>query len=120
MTAERQRRRCTRERGAGLWHDLAIGHRPAGVAGAGFVRATASTARWGKFLAREYEENIEAWTRAVEPKLHLGRESVALSASVLRQLTLAAIALIAGLRLYRMCAAMPALARACPQWARWR
>jgi putative hemolysin len=54
----------------------------------------------GKFLAREYQDNIDAWTRAVEPKLRLGRESIALSASVLRQLTLAAIALIAGLRLY--------------------
>ncbi|HWB33223.1 MAG TPA: hemolysin family protein [Acidobacteriaceae bacterium] len=66
----------------------------------------------GRFLAREYEDNIEAWTRAVEPKLHLGRESVALSASVLRQLALAAIALIAGLRLYTHVKAMPALARA--------
>ena len=36
----------------------------------------------------------------VEPRLHLGRESIALSASVLRQLALAAVALIAGLRLY--------------------
>ena len=54
----------------------------------------------GKFLAREYQDNIDAWTRAVEPKLRLGRESIAMSASVLRQLTLAAIALIAGLRLY--------------------
>src|SRR5580692_5378194 len=54
----------------------------------------------GKFLAREYQDNIDAWTRAVEPKLRLGRESIALSASVLRQLALAAIALIAGLRLY--------------------
>ena len=54
----------------------------------------------GKFLAREYQDNIDAWTRTVEPRLRLGRESIALSASVLRQLTLAAIALIAGLRLY--------------------
>lgn len=54
----------------------------------------------GKFLAREYQDNIDAWTRAVEPRLRLGRESIALSASVLRQLALAAIALIAGLRLY--------------------
>src|ERR1017187_7134745 len=66
----------------------------------------------GKFLAREYQDNIDAWTRAVEPRLHLGRESIALSASVLRQLTLAAIALIAGLRLYVHVKAMPALARA--------
>ena len=66
----------------------------------------------GKFLAREYEENIEAWTRTVEPKLYLGRETAALSASVLRQLALAAIALIAGLRLYTHVRAMPMLARA--------
>jgi CBS domain containing-hemolysin-like protein len=54
----------------------------------------------GKFLAREYQDNIDAWTQAVEPRLHLGRESLALSASVLRQLALAAIALLLGLRLY--------------------
>src|SRR5580693_3408813 len=66
----------------------------------------------GKFLAREYQDNIDAWTRAVEPRLRLGRESIALSASVLRQLTLAAIALFAGLRLYVHVKAMPLLARA--------
>ena len=54
----------------------------------------------GKFLARESQDNIDAWTRLVEPRLHLGRESLALSASVLRQLALAAIALLMGLRLY--------------------
>jgi len=63
----------------------------------------------GKFLAREYQDNIDAWTRAVEPRLRLGRESIALSASVLRQLVLAAIALIAGLRLYVHVKAMPEL-----------
>jgi CBS domain containing-hemolysin-like protein len=54
----------------------------------------------GKFLAREYQDNIDAWTRAVEPRLRLGRESLAQSASVLRQLALSAIALLLGLRLY--------------------
>jgi putative hemolysin len=66
----------------------------------------------GKFLAREYQDNIDAWTRAVEPRLRLGRESIALSASVLRQLALAAIALIAGLRLYVHVKSQPLLARA--------
>jgi CBS domain containing-hemolysin-like protein len=66
----------------------------------------------GKFLAREYQDNIDAWTRAVEPKLRLGRESIALSASVLRQLALAAVALIAGLRLYVHIKNSPMLARA--------
>ena len=38
----------------------------------------------GKFLAREYQDNIDAWEQSIEPKLRLGRESIALSASVLR------------------------------------
>jgi putative hemolysin len=66
----------------------------------------------GKFLAREYQDNIDAWTRAVEPRLRLGRESLAMSASVLRQLALAAIALLAGLRLYVHVKSQPLLARA--------
>src|SRR5580692_3214179 len=66
----------------------------------------------GKFLAREYQDNIDSWTRAVEPRLRLGRESLALSASVLRQLALAAIALLAGLRLYVHVKETPLLARA--------
>jgi len=65
----------------------------------------------GKFLAREYQDNIDAWEQVVEPRLRLGRESIALSASVLRQLTLAAIALLAGLRLYTLSTLLPSLAQ---------
>jgi putative hemolysin len=65
----------------------------------------------GKFLSREYQDNIDSWTRAVEPRLRLGRESIALSASVLRQLALTTIALLAGLRLYVHVKSTPALAR---------
>jgi putative hemolysin len=54
----------------------------------------------GKFLAREYQDNIDSWEEVVEPRLRLSRESIALSASVLRQLTLAATALLSGLRLF--------------------
>ena len=54
----------------------------------------------GKFLAREYQDNVDSWEELVEPRLSLGRESIALSASVLRQLSLAAIALLFGLHLY--------------------
>jgi putative hemolysin len=53
----------------------------------------------GKFLAREYQDNIDAWEQVVEPRLRLGRESVALSASILRQLTVATLGVIFGLRL---------------------
>ena len=54
----------------------------------------------GKFLAREYQDNIDSWEERVEPRLRLGRESIAQSASVLRQLSLAGIALIFGLQLF--------------------
>lgn len=65
----------------------------------------------GKFLAREYQDNIDAWEQVVEPRLHLGRESIALSASVLRQLTIVTLALLSGLRLYTHTTLVPSLAR---------
>ncbi len=54
----------------------------------------------GKFLAREYQDNIDAWEQEVEPRFHLARDSVALSASVLRQLSLAAVAFLLGSHLF--------------------
>src|ERR1700732_179215 len=65
----------------------------------------------GKFLAREYQDNIDAWEEVVEPRLRLGRESIALSASVLRQLTLVTLALLSGLRLYTQSTLVPSLVR---------
>jgi putative hemolysin len=65
----------------------------------------------GKFLAREYQDNVDSWEEVVEPRLRLGRESIALSASVLRQLSVAALALFAGLRLYAHSSLVPTLAR---------
>jgi putative hemolysin len=65
----------------------------------------------GKFLSREYQDNIDAWERVVEPRLRLGRESIALSASVLRQLTLVTLALLSGLRLYTQSTLVPSLVR---------
>jgi putative hemolysin len=50
----------------------------------------------GKFLARNFQDNLDAWVERIEPRLGLSRDSVALSASVLRQTSLAAIALIIG------------------------
>ena len=54
----------------------------------------------GKFLTREYTENIAAWETGVEPKLRLGRESAAMSASVLRQIALGALAFLLAIRLH--------------------
>lgn len=53
----------------------------------------------GKFLSREYTENIEAWEQWVEPKLRLSRESAAMSASVLRQVALGALVFLLAIRL---------------------
>ena len=69
----------------------------------------------GKFLAREYQDNIDTWEERVEPRLKLGRESIAQSASVLRQLSLAAVALLTGVRLYAHAQGTAALAA--PGWA---
>ena len=61
----------------------------------------------GKFLAHEYQDNVDSWEQRVEPRLKLGRESIALSASVLRQLSLAAIAFLLGMRLVTALTAAP-------------
>lgn len=54
----------------------------------------------GKFLAREFEENIEAWEQHVEPRLGLSREHIRLSASILMQLSLACLTLLFGMMLF--------------------
>jgi putative hemolysin len=54
----------------------------------------------GKFLSREYTENIEAWERGVEPRLKLSRDSSAMSASVLRQVALGALIFLLAMRLH--------------------
>src|ERR1700761_472095 len=53
-----------------------------------------------KFLSREYTENIDAWETGVEPRLHLSRDSAALSASVLRQLALGGLAFLLAIRIH--------------------
>lgn len=54
----------------------------------------------GRFLSRENTENLEAWERSVEPRLRLSRESAAMSASVLRQIALGALAFVLAFRLH--------------------
>jgi CBS domain containing-hemolysin-like protein len=48
----------------------------------------------GKFLAREFQENVEAFEQEVEPRLWVSRQRASLSMSVLAQLTTAAISLL--------------------------
>jgi CBS domain containing-hemolysin-like protein len=54
----------------------------------------------GKFLAREFQENIDAWEQKVEPRLMANRERIALSAAVLTQLSLACLTLLFGAMLF--------------------
>jgi len=54
----------------------------------------------GKFLSRRYAENIDVWENVVEPRLKLSRESAAMSASVLRQIALIALAFLLAMRLH--------------------
>src|SRR5512146_1533150 len=48
----------------------------------------------GKFLSREFQENIEAFERSVEGRLGVGRERASLAMAVLEQLCTAAIAVL--------------------------
>ncbi len=55
----------------------------------------------GKFLSREFQENIEIFEQRIEPKLGVSRERAALSMAVLEQLVTAAIALLVGYTVFR-------------------
>ncbi len=48
----------------------------------------------GKFLSREFLENIEAFEKHIEPRLAMSRERAALSVAVLEQLSTAGIAFL--------------------------
>jgi len=54
----------------------------------------------GKFLAREFQENIEAYEERVEPRLPVTRERAALSMTLLSQLCMAAIGVLIGYVLF--------------------
>jgi CBS domain containing-hemolysin-like protein len=55
----------------------------------------------GKFLSREFQDNIDAFEQNVEPKLGVSRTRAALSMAVLTQLTTAAIAMMVGFTVFR-------------------
>jgi CBS domain containing-hemolysin-like protein len=57
-------------------------------------------AEFGKILAREVQENLDAWEEKIEPHLGLTREHAAISASVAQQLALGLIALELGAVLF--------------------
>jgi CBS domain containing-hemolysin-like protein len=55
----------------------------------------------GKFLSREFQDNIDAFEQKIEPRLHVSRSRAALSMAVLTQLTMAAIAMLIGFTVFR-------------------
>jgi putative hemolysin len=50
----------------------------------------------GKFLSREFQDNIDVFEQKVEPKLSVSRTRAALSMAILTQLTMAAVSLLIG------------------------
>jgi putative hemolysin len=55
----------------------------------------------GKFLSREFQNNIDAFEQRVEPRLGVSRTRASLSMAVLTQLTMAAIAMVVGFAVLR-------------------
>jgi putative hemolysin len=55
----------------------------------------------GKFLSREFQENIDVFEQKVEPRLGVSRTRASLSMSVLTQITTAAIALVIGYDVFK-------------------
>ena len=55
---------------------------------------------FGKILAREEQENLDAWEELIEPQLGLSREHAAICAAVVQQLALGIIALEFGAVLF--------------------
>jgi putative hemolysin len=55
----------------------------------------------GKFLSREFQDNVDVFEQMVEPRLGMGRDRAALSMAILTQLVTAAIAMIVGFTVFR-------------------
>ena len=55
----------------------------------------------GKFLSREFQNNIDVFEQKVEPRLGVSRARASLSMSILTQLTTASIAMLIGFTVFR-------------------
>jgi CBS domain containing-hemolysin-like protein len=55
----------------------------------------------GKFLSREFQDNIAAFEQDVEPRLGVSRARASLSMAVLTQVVMAAIAMLVGFAVFR-------------------
>ena len=55
----------------------------------------------GKFLSREFQDNIDAFEQNIEPRLGVGRTRASLSMALLTQITIATIAMVIGFAVFR-------------------
>src|SRR5437879_7727130 len=55
----------------------------------------------GKFLSREFQDNINAFEQRIEPKLHASRARASLSMAILTQLVIAALDMLLGFAVLR-------------------
>jgi putative hemolysin len=55
----------------------------------------------GKFLSREFQNNINAFEQRIEPRLHVSRARASLSMAILTQLVIAAIGMLLGFAVFR-------------------
>src|SRR6185437_15096101 len=55
----------------------------------------------GRFLSREFQDNIANFEQKIEPRLGVGRARAALSMAVLAQIITAAIAMMVGFAVFR-------------------
>jgi putative hemolysin len=55
----------------------------------------------GKFLSRDFQDNIDAFEQVVEPRLGVSRERASLSMAILTQMVTAAIAMVVGFTVFR-------------------
>jgi putative hemolysin len=55
----------------------------------------------GKFLSRDFQDNIDAFEQLVEPRLGVSRDRATLSMAILTQVVTAAIAMIVGFTVFR-------------------
>ncbi len=54
----------------------------------------------GKFLSRDFQQNIDVWTEEIEPRLRMSRDNLALSAALLSQLALTSLTLLIAAALF--------------------
>jgi CBS domain containing-hemolysin-like protein len=55
----------------------------------------------GKFLSREFQDNIDTFERDIEPRLGVSRQRASLSMAILTQLLMAAMAMLVGFSIFR-------------------